>query len=36
MIGVLGDQHLRDHRFGRNAALNNPRRCRGLHDRALA
>ena len=31
MIGVLGDQHLRDQRLDRNATLDDPRRCRGLH-----
>jgi hypothetical protein len=36
VIGVLGDQHLRDQRLGRDAAFNDPRRRRGLHDRALA
>jgi hypothetical protein len=36
VIGVLGDQHLRDQRFGGKAALDDPRRCLGLHDRALA
>ncbi len=35
-IGVLGDQHQRDQRFGGNTALNDPRRRRGLHDRTLA
>ena len=36
MIGVFCDQDLCDQRFGGNAALNDPCRCRGLHDRALA
>lgn len=36
VIGVLGDQHLGDQRFGRNAALDDPRWRRGLHHRALA
>lgn len=36
MIGVLGDQHLRDQRLGGNAALDDPRRCGRLHDCALA
>ena len=35
-IGVLGDQHQRDQRFGGNTALNDPRRRRGLRDRTLA
>jgi hypothetical protein len=36
VIGVLGHQHLGDQRLGRNAAFDDPRRCRSLHDRALA
>ena len=36
VIGILGDQHLCDQRLGRDAALDDPRRCRGLHDRAFA
>jgi hypothetical protein len=36
MIGILGDQHLRDHGFGGNAALDDSRWCRGLNDRDLA
>ena len=36
VIGILGDQHLRDERFGGNAALNDPRWRRGLNNRALA
>ena len=31
MIGVLSDKDLRDQRLGGNAALDDPRRCRGLH-----
>jgi hypothetical protein len=30
VIGVLGDQHLGDQRLGRDAALDDPRRRRGL------
>jgi hypothetical protein len=36
VIGILGYQHLGDQCLGRNAALNDPRRRRRLHDRALA
>ena len=36
MIGVLGDQNLRDQRLGGDAALDDPRRGRCLDDRALA
>jgi hypothetical protein len=36
VIGVLGDQYLRDQRLGRNAALDDPCLRRGLDDRALA
>lgn len=36
MIGILGYQHLRDQRFGRNAALDDPCRRRSLDDGALA
>lgn len=36
MIGILGDQHLRDQRFGGDAAFDDPCRGRGLHDRVLA
>ena len=36
MIGVLGDQHLRDRRLGRQAALDQPRRRGRLHDNVLA
>ena len=36
VISVLGDQHLRDQRFGRNAALDDPCRRRGLHNGTLA
>ena len=36
MISVLGDQDLGDQRLGRNAALDDPRRCGGLRHRALA
>jgi hypothetical protein len=30
VIGILSDQHLRDQRFGGNAAFDDPRWCRGL------
>ncbi|GAY21268.1 hypothetical protein SFOMI_1805 [Sphingobium fuliginis] len=36
MIGILGDENLGDQRLGRNAALDDPRRCWRLQDRALA
>jgi hypothetical protein len=36
MIGVLGDQHLRDQRFCRNAAFDDPGWCRSLDRRGLA
>src|SRR3990167_2593781 len=36
MVGVLGDQHLRDQRLGRNATLDDPRGRRCLDDRTLA
>ncbi len=32
VVGVFGDEHLRDESVGRQAALDQPRRCRGLHD----
>lgn len=35
VIGVLGDQHLGDQRFGGNAALDDPRWRWSLNDRAL-
>jgi hypothetical protein len=36
VIGILGDQHLRDQRLGGNAAFDDPGRRWSLHDRALA
>ena len=36
MIGVLGDEHVRDRRLGRQAALDQPRRGRRLDDDVLA
>ena len=36
VIGVFGDQHMRDGCFGRQAAFNQTRRRGGLRDRALA
>lgn len=36
MIGVLGYQNLRDQRFGRDTAFDDPRRGRSLDNRALA
>jgi hypothetical protein len=36
MVGVLGDQNLGNQRFGWDPAFDNPGRCQGLHDRALA
>jgi hypothetical protein len=36
MIGVLGDQDMRDQSLGRDAAFDNARRRRRLHDHALA
>lgn len=36
MVGIFSDQHLRDQRFGRDAAFNDARRCRRLNDSALA
>jgi hypothetical protein len=36
MVGILGDHHLRHQPFGRQAALDQPRRCRRLHHRAHA
>jgi hypothetical protein len=36
MIGVLGDQDMRDQSLGRDAAFDNARRLRRLHDHALA
>ena len=33
VVGVLGDQHVRDQRLGRQAALDQPRRRRRLDDR---
>lgn len=36
VVGVLGDQHLRDQRLGRDAALDDARRRRSLDHRALA
>ena len=35
VIGILGDQHLRDQRFGGDAAFDDPCRRRSLDDRAL-
>ena len=36
VIGVLGDQHLRDRRLGRQSALDQPRRRGRLHHHVLA
>ena len=36
MIGIFRDEHMSNGRFGRNAALDQPRRGRRLHDPALA
>ncbi len=36
VIGVFGDEHMGDRRLGRQAALDQPRRGRRLHDDVLA
>ena len=36
MVGIFGDQNLGDGGLGRQAALDQPRRRRGLHDAVLA
>jgi hypothetical protein len=36
MVGVFGDEHMGDGRLGRQAALDQPRRCRRLDDDVLA
>ena len=36
MVGIFGDQNLGDRGLGRQAALDQPRRRRGLHDTVLA
>jgi hypothetical protein len=36
VIGILGDQHLRDQRFGGDAAFDDPCRRRSLNNRVLA
>ena len=36
VVGVFGDEHLRDEAVGGQAALGQPHRCRGLHDRVPA
>ena len=36
VVGVFGDEHLCDQRVGRQAALDQPHGCWGLHERVLA
>ena len=36
MVGVFGHEHMSDHRLGRQAATDQPRRRRRLDDAALA